>query len=230
MPYSEHIIALLIQSALILSGVYTIAYFQENAKNKSQAKYLEQLTTIVEEVKQRYVQENELLKSNLSLVTSKQNILFTEGKDAIIEFFSNTNKWIWHFLKISVYDYNISNYLEIVNVVSVMTNNYHETNLSFGKIQLLVNNQDVISAAHESTMKTLELHSYIEISLKELQRTLASEKSLSDTLFSSEKFEKVSTLLRDHFLNEAKKNSKTLTRIRDEFLQKKGRTIENCIR
>src|SRR5689334_7623241 len=101
-----------LEIVLALLSTYLVYYVQQKGKNQADKQDLQKLTEIVEEVKQKYVRENELLKSSLSVFTNKQNILFAEGKDAIVEFYSNLNKWLWHNLNISAHEFNHTNFAE----------------------------------------------------------------------------------------------------------------------
>lgn len=83
------------QIILGLLSAYLIYYSQQNGKNQADKQDLKKLTEIVEELRQKYVQENQLLKSSIGVLTNKQNVLFSEGKNATIEFYSNLNKWLW---------------------------------------------------------------------------------------------------------------------------------------
>jgi hypothetical protein len=176
----------ILQTILILGGIYWVSLIKENAKNKSQKQYLEGLTRISEEVKQQFTKDHAILESTLMVLSNKENVLFGESKDAIIEYFSNINKWIWYFQRISPNDFNIRNYLNIPSRLGDLTNLYHETNLSFGKLQILLIDDILIRAAHETIMKALELNNYVESMLIEVHRALASE--LVNTILSKKGF------------------------------------------
>jgi hypothetical protein len=94
-------------------------------------------------------------------------------------------------------------------------------NISFGKAQLLINDDDIIQAGHETIMKILLLHQYVEGTLKTLKFTLADEKSMSDLLFSKGmKFETFSPEMKDYYRNRAEANSAKMKTISDEYLSK----------
>jgi len=184
----------------------------------------------VEDVKQKYTNENELLKSSLTLLTNKQNILFTEGKDAIIDFYSNFNKWLWHSLYFSAHEYNLTNFTELPNRLLTMADYYNDSNISFGKIQLIISDDKLILAAHETIMETLKLHQFMETTIRDLNRILTSEKTLFDTLFSKEyKFDNLSREMKDFYQDQAMTNSSEKKVILDGFHDKRTPLFSNAI-
>lgn len=210
----------------IIAGLltaYLIFYAQQKGKNQADKQDLEKLTEIVEDVKQKYVQENELLKSSLNILTNKQNILFTEGKNAIIEFYSNLNKWLWHNLNISAHEYNHTNFTELSSRILTMRDHYNDTNISYGKIQILLNDDTLIAAGHEAVMETLYLHQFIEKTLKGLQTTFSSDKYLLDILFSKEiKFDSLSQDMKSFYQKQANENTSEKKKILDSFMDERS--------
>lgn len=217
------IIIIFLQIVAGLLSAYLIYYAQQKGKNQADKQDLQKLTGIVEEVKQKYVQENELLKSSLSILTNKQNVLFTEGKNAIIEFYSNLNKWLWHNLNISAHEYNHTNYTELSSRILTMRDHYNDTNISYGRIQILLNDDNLIQAGHEAIMDTLYLHQFIEKTLKDLQLTLSTDKHLLDTLFSKEiKFDSLSQDMKLFYQNRANENTAEKKKILDSFMDERS--------
>lgn len=206
-----------------LLSAYLIYYAQQKGKNQADKQDLEKLTEIVEDVKQRYVQENELLKSSLTILTNKQNVLFTEGKNAIIEFYSNLNKWLWHNLNISAHEYNHTNFTELSSRILTMRDHYNDTNISYGKIQILLNDDALILAGHEAVMETLYLHQFIDKTLKGLQTTISTDKYLLDTLFSKEiKFDSLSQDMKAFCQTRANENTAEKKQILDTFMDERS--------
>src|SRR4051812_29111608 len=105
-------IIIAVQILIGLGTTFLIFYVQQKGKNQADKEDLKNLTQIVEDVRHIYAKENELLKSSLAVFTNKQNVLFNEGKNAIIEFYSNLNKWLWHNLDMSAHEYNHTNFIE----------------------------------------------------------------------------------------------------------------------
>jgi hypothetical protein len=213
-----------------LLSAYLIYYAQQKGKNQADKQDLKKLTEIVEEVKQKYVQENELLKSSLTILTNKQNVLFAEGKNAIIEFYSNLNKWLWHNLNISAHEYNHTNFTELSSRILTMRDHYNDTNISNGKIQILLNDDALIQASHDAIMETLFLHQFVEKPLKGLQTTLSTDKYLLDTLFSKEiKFESLSQDMKSFYQNRADENTAEKKQILATFINERSTLFSNAM-
>lgn len=210
----------------IIVGLLTVSliyYVQQKGKNQADKEDLRDLTEIIEDVRHKYAKENELLKSSLSLFTSKQNILFTEGKNAIIEFYSNLNKWLWHNLNISAHEYNLTNFTELSSRLLAMRDNYNDTNISFGKIQILANDENLIEAGHDAIMDTLYLHQFIEKTIKDLQLILSTDKYLLDTFCSKEsKFDQLSPEIKSYFEKKANDSANDKMKVVDNFLNEKS--------
>lgn len=218
---TSQIIILILQVVLILLSTYLIYYVIEKAKNQAKIGDIDRITKIVEDVKQKYTTEHELLKTSLDLLANKQNILFSESKDNLIELYSNLNRWMWHCLNFKVHEYNQTNYTEIQDGLFKINNYYNDVNISFGKAQLLINDDDIVQAGHETIMEILLLHQYVEGTLKNLKFTLADEKSMSDLLFSKGmKFETFSPEMKNYYRNRAEANSAKMKTISDEYLSK----------
>jgi hypothetical protein len=221
MTASFYIIILQIIAGLL--SAYLIYYAQQKGKNQADKQDLKKLTEIVEDVKQKYVQENELLKSSLAILANKENILFTEGKNAIIEFYSNLNKWLWHNLNISAHEYNQTNFTELSSRILTMRDHYNDTNISYGKIQILLNDDALIQAGHEAVMETLYLHQFVENTLKGLQTNLSTDKNLLDTLYSKEiKFDTLSQDMKSFYQSRANENAKEKKQMLDTFMNERS--------
>ncbi len=100
-----------------------------------------------------------------------------------------------------------------------MRDHYNDTNISYGKIQILLNDDALIQAGHEAVMETLYLHQFIEKTLKGLQSTLSTDKHLLDTLFSKEiKFDTLSKDMKSFYQNRATENENEKRQILDAFM------------
>lgn len=224
------IVTIIIQVLVGLLTTCLIFYVQQKGKNLADKEDLGKLTEIVEDVRHKYAKENELLKSSLTLFTNKQNILFTEGKNAIIEFYSNLNKWLWHNLDISAHEYNHTNFTELSTKLLTMRDHYHDTNISFGKVQLLGNDENLVLAGHEAIMDTLYLHQYVEQIIKKLQLILSTDKHLLDTLFSKElKFDQLSKEMKSYYEQQAHDNTNGKKKIVDNFLNEKSTLFNSAM-
>jgi hypothetical protein len=129
---------------------------------------------------------NKQLTANLNLITNKDHMRFAENRNALIDFFTNLNEWIWDGLNIGVQDYNHTNYQELSGKIVRMKEYYNKANVSFGRLQLLFQDDKLLKAGYEAILESLKLHHFVETTLKNFQRTLSWEKSLLDKITSKD--------------------------------------------
>lgn len=167
--------------SLLLIGL-CVLYLRNRIKNLAQKEDIEDLTDIVEEVKQKYRSENEALKAQLDLLNNRKIQVFTEEKDAIIQFYTKINEWIWDKLNISLYEYNRNKVEALSDKMIEMDNTYNEANVLFSKVCLLVDNHDMINAGHDLILSTLKLHHLVKEHCSNYRHWLGASKASFDSL------------------------------------------------
>jgi hypothetical protein len=172
-----------------LLSAYLIYYAQQKGKNQADKEDLKRITTTVEEVKQKYVEENELLRANLNLLTSKKNILFTEEKEAIVQYFSALNRWLWDGLNFRISEYNHTNIEALNRKHDLILECINQMNFTFSKLQLLIKDEELIKIAHDTFLETLKYDHIIEELVLRLRDNLQIEKKNIDQKTSDEKKE-----------------------------------------
>lgn len=126
------------------------------------------------------------LTANLNLITNKEHMRFAENRSALIDFFTHLNEWIWDGLNIGVQDYNHTNYSELSGKIIRLREYYNRANVSFGRLQLLIQDDKLLKVGYETILESLKLHHFVETTLKNFQRTLSWEKSLLDKITSKD--------------------------------------------
>lgn len=216
---------ILLQIVITLLTAYLLYFAKQKGKNQADKEDLKKLTTIVEEVKKENSKEIELLKANLALFADKEKQIFTEEKESIVIFFSQLNTWIWDSLNIYIHEYNHSNYKTISDRLIIIRDSYNKTNVTFSKVKLIIEDEELIAAGHDAIVKTLKLHHFIEGLLKRLSRTLDFEKSLIEKSLNNEiNFQLKSKEIFDFYQNQANDNEKEKNEIINEYFldQKKN--------
>lgn len=222
------IIVIILQAAIVLLVAYLSNYANQKGKNLADKEDLKKLTEIVETVKKKNIEEIELLKANLSILTDKKSQLFSEEKEAIIIFFSQLHKWIWDSLNIYLNEYNHTNYKDLSDRLIIMRDAYNQTNVSFAKVQLLVKDNDLINLGHEAIVETLKLHHFKENLIQRLSWTLSGEKILVDQIISG-KMDLKSSGLSDFYMTQAKDREAEKKAVWDEYLAKHKDTFATAI-
>jgi hypothetical protein len=215
-----NLILIVLQIIIGLLGGYLLFYSQQKGKNQADKQDLQKLTEIVEEVKRKNNEELELLKSSLSLLSNRQLQIFSEEKDAIVNFFSELNEWIWDSLSIPFNEYNQTNYSDLSTRIIKMRDSYNKVNVTFSKVQLLVSDRNLTKVGHETIMEVLKLHQFKERLALDLQRTLSSEKAIVDQITSGNiDFQKMSAEIREFYTSQAKENKDQRDSIWKEYIE-----------
>lgn len=219
-----------LQIIAAMLSAYLIFYAREKGKNQASKTDLKDLTKIVEDVKKENSKEIELLKANLLVFTDKEKQIFNEEKEAIIIFFAQLNTWIWDSLNIYIYEYNHSNHQDISSKLIIMRDNYNKTNISFSKVKLIVEDENLIKIGHDSISKTLKLHHFIEGLLNRLSSNLGWEKIMVDRVLNKEiDFQTLSISMQDYYRDEAKNNKAERKTITDEYFSQQTEYFSSAI-
>jgi hypothetical protein len=207
---------------------YLIYYAREKGKNQANKDDLKELTKIVEDVKTENSKEIELLKANLLVFSEKEKQIFSEEKEAIVIFFSQINTWIWDSLNIYIHEYSHANYQEIASRLILMRDNYNKTNVTFSKVRIIVDDDDLIASGHDAIGKTLELHHFVEALLKRLSSNLSSEKIMVDQVLQTD-FDTLSDGMKSYYKSEGEKIREERKAITDEYFGQHGKTFDPAI-
>ena len=209
---------ILLQIIITFLGAFLFKYIKQKADNQADKEDLKKLTTIVEEVKKKNNEEVELLKTNLDIISNREKEIFNEEKLAIIDFFTQLNRWIWGSMNVYLNDFNHTNYKNIDNDIDEIRNSYKETQIAYGKVKLLISDKDLIIKGHYLIKNTLELHHFVEEKLQRLKDTLSYERTLVDQITRKGfDFEKMSDEMKDFYKSSSKENKKERDEILNEF-------------
>lgn len=206
----------------VLAG-YLIHYVRQKAKNQAQLEDIKELTESVQEVKQRFTKETDYLRAELQVLTSKKSLIFTEEKEAIVEFFAKYNQWLWDGLQIPVAEYGINNYQKIQEKLIEMDGYYNQTNIAYSKIQLLIKDETLVGIGHSLITKTADMHLFCSEILRELQIAILDEKVLME-----EKRTEGLTLrempgpTKDYYLREAKMSKEARDKAVNRYAEEKA--------
>lgn len=203
-----------------LLSAYLIYYAQQKGKNQADKEDLKKITQIVEDVKKKNNEDIELLKANLSFLTEKEKQVYSEGKEAIVVFFSQLNTWIWTGLNIYIHEYNHINYQEISQRLITMRDAYNTTNVSYSKVKLIIEDENLVELGREAISATLKFHLFLEALLKRLSMTLNMEKSLWDQILKENDLGNLSPEIQKFYTEQGEKRDKKKREIIDEYFEK----------
>jgi hypothetical protein len=132
------------------------SYFNEKGKNLATKDDIEKITQLVESVKYAFAKETEKLKANLSLLTNVQVGLVSEERNAIIEYNQKYFSWMHMLIDTSLNNANDTNNDELEAYKRKIGEAYSEFLNSETKLNLFVENRDLIGAADKLKIETLQ--------------------------------------------------------------------------
>jgi len=142
-------------------------YLQQRAKNQADLNVKKKLTLI------------ELgIKKAIDLQTDRGKQIFSEEKDSIIVFFAQLNTWIWEALNINIDSYNYSNFKDITSRLIFMQDSYNKSKVSFSKVMLIINDENLINLGQDAINKTFEVQQIRIELLKEIDINLQLTESI----------------------------------------------------
>ena len=215
---SVDFVLLLVVSISILLNIGQIYLIYSQSRKYADKSDVRLLTDILGQIHDRNMEENELLKSNLSIHTGQNNHIFNERKNAILDYFSSLNTWMWDGLNLTVQDYNHVNFEEITKRITNIKDYYNKTNISFAVMQLTIDSDQLVKIGYEAMMDTLKLHHFVENTMKNYQKTLSWEKTLLDKITSKDyDFFKLSPDMKSFYERQARENEEEKRRVLDGY-------------
>jgi len=215
---SVDFVLLLVVSISILLNIGQIYLIYSQSRKYADKSDIRLLTDILGQIHDRNIEENELLKSNLSIHTGQNNHIFNERKNAILDYFSSLNTWMWDGLNLTVQDYNHVNFEEITKRITNIKDYYNKTNISFAVMQLTIDSDQLVKIGYEAMMDTLKLHHFVENTMKNYQKTLSWEKTLLDKITSKDyDFFKLSPDMKSFYERQARENEDEKRRVLDGY-------------
>ena len=205
---------LLVITLVIMALLTNWRKIKQNGGNGTLSKISGQMDAI----KLKYQTENDLLLANLNVISGKDYQRNADKRDAIIDFFSRFNEWIWDGLNISVHEYNHTNYQELTTLLVSMKEHYNRTNVAFGRLQLILRDEKLLNIGYEAVMESLKLHHYVENTIKSYLHTLSWEKTLLDKITSKDyDFFQLSPDMKSFYEKQARENDAEKKRILDGY-------------
>jgi hypothetical protein len=138
--------------SLLFSGVFVFIikiFFTEKIKNFATIQDLEKITKISESV-----------KSELSILTNKHNLIFIEEKEAIVQFLSTWDIWFATLKQNFIEDCNPSNYSELKNIKRKYQNDFDNVLTRNSKLELFLNNREILVNATFLIESTFQLQNH----------------------------------------------------------------------
>jgi hypothetical protein len=161
--------------------IFSKEYLKKKGANLADKQDIEDITSKIEQVKSQFVQENEILKSNLQLITKNQLQYTNEERNALVNFFDYYGKWLTVGLQgLNFYYYTRNNIQDLIQKDRQLEDFYTQTSIAHHRISLLVDDKELVAQSHKLIMKTLEYNHWTQNLLLKLRLNLEDGKMQYD--------------------------------------------------
>ncbi len=135
---------------------YYPKYFEEKGKNLATKEDIAEITNLVEQVRYSFTKDTEKLKANLFLLTSLQVGLFSEEKNAIIDFNEKFFKWQQMLTDSSLGGIDDRSKSELEKYKTMLQQSYIDFLNSETRFNLFVENNELTAFANKIKIETLK--------------------------------------------------------------------------
>lgn len=206
---------IIIEILILFTAVYLAffkSYLTEKGRSAALKEDLHEITKEVESIKSEFTKEQEILKTDLQRILSNEVSYRTEERNALIYYHATINEWLYSILEFSFGNYNKTNIEALISVRNNISSYYAKSGIAKSKIELLVEDQDLISLSQKLYTAALTFHHWTDMEFLKLQQNSESQKSLTDQfLIIIKNFEQNKALAYEMAENEKKLKSEAKT-------------------
>jgi hypothetical protein len=174
---------LAIELGILFLGLYLAffkSYLTEKGKSAALKEDISGLTLEVEKIKSDFNKEQEILKTDLQRILSNELSYQQEERNAILTFHSIISEWIYSILEIGYGNYNKTNIDDLIAVRKNIACYYAKAGIAKSRIELLIDDADLVKYAREYYVSTLAFHHWTEMGFLSLQNNCERQRSLTD--------------------------------------------------
>lgn len=174
---------LIIEILILIAAIYLAffkSYLTEKGKSAALKEDIEVLTREVESVKNEFVKEQEMLKTDLQRILDNEISYRKEERDALINYHGIINEWAYSILEVTVSNYNKNNIDSLIQVRNRNSSYYAKAGIAKSKITLLVEDKTLTQAASDLFIVILQFHHWCDMEFLKLQHNSEAQKSLTD--------------------------------------------------
>lgn len=186
---TEFVIQIIILFIVVYLALFK-SYLTEKGKSAALKEDLQELTHEVESVKNKFTQEQEVLKVELQRFLNIEVSFRNEERAALIQFHGTISEWLYSILSVNLWTYNKTNFISLISIRNEVNSFYATAGIAKSKVELLVEEQILVSLARRLYIETLKFHQWSDIELFKIQQISESQKSLTDRFFFMKQFDK----------------------------------------
>lgn len=165
-------------------------YFEAKGTNQATKEDIGEITEIIENIKSDLIQQNELLKAQLSFKNQHKLNLKTAEREAIFDFNKKNSAWLYSLLRFRFKGYDLENYKELKSIHLEFSKRQYESDLAEAHLTLFM---------HDKNFK--EIKRDFIISIIELENIVT--KSIHDVYYRFTKYE-IELELEENIINQSK--------------------------
>jgi hypothetical protein len=124
---------------------YWPKYFEAKGTNQATKEDIGEITEIVETIKSDLIQQNELLRAQLSLNNQHILNLKTAEREAIFEFNKQLSAWLYSVVRFSFSAYNQDNFKDLKLKSADFSKRQYECDLAEAHLTLFMNDQEFLN-------------------------------------------------------------------------------------
>ena len=177
---------LIIEILILLATLYLIffkSYLTEKGRSAAMKEDLDKITREVEGIKNEFVRDQEILKTDLQRILSNEVSFRSEERTALIKFHGTNSEWLFSILEVNYGNYSRTNLEALTSLRNNISTFYAKTGIAKSKIELLVEEKDLITLTQKLYTATLNFHHWTDREFLKLQHNLESQKSLTEPVF-----------------------------------------------
>lgn len=146
---------------------YLPSYFGEKGKNQATKEDIGDITKIVENIKNDLVQQNELLKAELSITNQHRLNIKSAEREALLDFNARISAWIYSVLRFTLSNYNLENYKDLKTVSLNFSNRQYECDLAEAHLVLFMHDKEFLELKKDLTISVIRLQGIVEKAMQE---------------------------------------------------------------
>ncbi|ASS50738.1 MAG: hypothetical protein A3D31_14360 [Candidatus Fluviicola riflensis] len=170
-----------LEIVLLVVAVYLAffkSYLTEKGKSAALQEDLSQLTKEVESVKDKFIQEQEILKIELQRILNNEISYRTEERNAIVNFHGTTSEWLYSILEVGFGNYSTANIESLKQTRIEISKFFAKAGIAKSKVELLVEDKELINLSRKLYSEILSFHNWASAKFLQLQHNLENQKDI----------------------------------------------------
>jgi len=136
-------------------------YFEAKGTNQATKEDIGEITEIIENIKSDLLQQNELIKAQLSLTNQHKLDLKSAEREAIFEFNRRVSGWIYALIRFTFSNYSQDNYKELKLTSIEFSKRQYECDLAEAHLALFIDTEEFYELKRDLIVSIIELEGIV---------------------------------------------------------------------